>query len=360
MNPDEPFPPPALRRAAETAARGAAKADEHRVLSAEVAESLVAAGFSRHFVPARWGGADGAATGLVRAAATVGEGCASAAWCGAVAAGSSRMGVYLPEEGQAELWADGPDTRVVGALVPAGRAERTDGGWLVSGSWDFTSGVDHSDWAFVCAPDADARPWFFAVPRSGYRIRDTWHNVGMRGTGSNTLVLDGVSVPAHRAFDRAEMLAGRAVGSRSPCHTVPLRGVSGLIFAAPALGAARGAAREWTTRFRGGGETARLAAARAAGAINVADLLLETAAARCDRGGLTPEESLRQPYDCALAVDHLVDAVEGLFRGAGSRGQLAASPLQRFWRDVHCLASHVALRREPAAVAYGGHLLDAE
>jgi two-component flavin-dependent monooxygenase len=149
---------------------------------------------------------------------------------------------------------------------------------------------------------------------------------------------------------------------------VPHRAISGVLFASPALGAARGAHRSWARRITEGGgwpggsptrrAAAHLTAARVAGEIDIAELLLRRAAAVCDSGPVHPAETLRNAHDCALAADRLVGAVETLFRTAGSRGQLMNSALQRFWRDVHSLASHVALQLEPSAGAYGEFLLD--
>ena len=360
-----------VREAASIAGRHAEEADTDRLLHPAVAEALVDAGFARHFVPTAWGGHDGGAVDLLDAVAQVGQECASAAWCASLAAGAARMGVFLPEQGQAELWANGPDVFIAGALIPSGRARRAAGGWRLTGEWDFTSGIDHAGWAMAAGVvhDGDrARPRFFAIPRSEYLIKDTWFNTGMRGTGSNTLLLDDVFVPAHRSFDREDMLRGHAVGSASPCHTAPLRVISGTLFAAPALGAARGALRAWSrtaaakvarTGLAAGENRAILtAAAHACGDVDLAEVLLRRAARTCDRGEFGRATEVRNPYDCAAAVDRLVDAVERLFRTAGSRGQLATDPLQRFWRDLHCMASHVALQLDPQAVAYGGHLLE--
>lgn len=361
----------AALRAVEPAARHAAQADTERALHPEVVAAITDAGFTRHFVPERWGGTAGTCTDFLHGVATVAAGCTSAAWCAAVLAGAARMGAYLPEAGQQELWAEGPDGKVVGALMPDGTAEPASGGWRLTGAWDFTSGVDFSDWALVCAPtpaNEGREPWFFAVPRGDYRVVDTWFNVGMRGTASNTLILDDVFVPGHRGFARTQMLDGRSVGSAAPCHTAPLRLVSGLLFGAPALGAARAALLSWIrwkAQPRAAGRPGRnmkddrLTAAAAAGEIDAAGLLMERAAQAADS---SPDAAAvapaRNPADCALAVGRLVDVVERLFRTGGSRGQLESQPLQRIWRDVHCLASHVALRFDTAAEAYGAHLLE--
>lgn len=357
------------QQAAATAAPRATDADAQRRLHPEVVQALLDAGFARHFVPARWGGSEGGYQDLLHSVAAVGEACTSAAWCGSVIAGASRMGVYLPEAGQADLWAEGPDAVVVGALMPRGNAVEVPGGWRLTGAWEFTSAVESSQWALVCAaaPGAEGRdPWFFAVPRPDFQVADTWHTVGMRGTASNTLVVDDVFVPRHRGFDRRDMIAGRGVGSRARCHTTPLRLISGVLFGAPALGAARGALASWSAANAPSpgpdGQDARraaatLAAARAAFGIDSAGLLLERAARVADADVATAAESVRNASDCSLAVERLVDVVEQLFRSAGSTGQLAGHRLQRIWRDVHCLASHTALRFGTAGAAYGSHLL---
>lgn len=378
---------PSLRPAglAASAARGAALADAERRLAPEVAAGILEAGFARHFVPASRGGAAGGWAELLGAVATVAEGCASTAWCASVLAGAARMGAFLPEEGQEELWAEGPDTTVVGALVPRGAARPVAGGWRVSGAWDFTSGVGFSDWALVCAPvpegaagpegaaegpreatgsERGRAPWFFALPRAAYRVAETWNPVGLRGTASHTLLVDDVFVPAHRGFARERMWLGRPVGSRARCHTVPLPLVSGLLFGAPALGAARAALRDGTRGMAAGAAggaprpEATLTVARAASAVDAAGLLMERAARTADAPRAGPHEIARNQADCAFAVERLVDAVEAVYRRVGSSAQLADRPLQRAWRDIHTLASHVALRFESVGAAYGTALLE--
>lgn len=234
------------RRIAELAGKRAADAEQQRRLSPDVVDAVLRAGFAAHFVPVAHGGRAATFGELVEPVAVLGEACASTAWYASLTASLGRMAAYLPDEGQAELWSDGPDALIVGALMPLGRAEKTPGGWHVSGTWPFVSVVDHSDWALICAKVGE-EPWFFAVPRQEYGIVDSWYPMGMRGTGSNTLVLDGVFVPDARACTRAAIAAGLGPDAEAICHTVPMRAVNGLAFALPMLGAARGAAAVWTS-----------------------------------------------------------------------------------------------------------------
>jgi len=356
--------PIAAAAAAAVAAKYAEETNSARRLPDPVVAAVVESGLARHFVPVQWGGNEGTFRDLHEALTVIGEGCASAAWCAGVWSSAARMGVYLPQAGQAELWAQGPDTLVVGALIPGGLVEPVAGGWLLSGSWPFTSGVDAADWALVCGvPSADESggPRFFAVPRDDFRIRDTWHNVGMRGTGSNTLELERVFVPEHRSFLRSRMQEGAADGSAARCHAVPVRVVGGLTFAAPALGAARAALDSWIADIAvrtgpagpaGANPSIQQTLARASGEIDTAALLLERVARAGDEEELTPLLSARCARDYTLAVNYLVDAVERLFRAQGARGQAESSPVQRAWRDIHCAAGHVGLQFDTAAGGY--------
>ncbi|UQI46582.1 hydrolase [Streptomyces sp. HU2014] len=367
---------PAAAGVAALAAERATAAESARRLDPEVAQALVDAGFPRHFVPLECGGNAGTFRELTPAVAEIGRNCAATAWCASLMANLSRMAAFLPADGFREVWAGGPDTVVVGSLVPAGRARKVPGGWRVSGQWPYISAVDFSDWTLVCAdiPGAE-RPAakVFAVPRGQFSVTDTWFNIGMRATGSNTVTVEDVLVPDSRCFDRQDLFTGRAVDSTAPCHSVPLEAVNGLSFATPVLGAARGALAAWsaylTEKIRSAASrpgapqidrtSVHAALARCAADIDAAALLLERASLIGDKGAAaTRLEVTRNLRDCSYAVDLLVTSVNRLFHAAGTSGQAEASPLQRLWRDVNSAASHIALRFQPAADSYAAQCLE--
>jgi two-component flavin-dependent monooxygenase/oxygenase LndZ5 len=98
--------------------------------------------------------------------------------------------------------------------------------------------------------------------------------------------------------------------------------------------------------------------ARSAGEIDAAGLLLERVAVVADRGaGLEQPLVARNLRDCSLSIDLMVSAMDRLFRAAGTTGQSAQSPFQRFWRDVNCVGGHASLQFEPAAIAYAETVL---
>ncbi|WP_345961654.1 acyl-CoA dehydrogenase family protein [Streptomyces sp. BRB040] len=367
--PAEPSLLAGARVARTTAHRAARDAERLNRLTDELARAVTEAGFARHFVPHRWGGTAGTFTQLVEAAALLGEACASTAWCAALYAAHGRLAAYLPVAGQRELWGDGPDVRLAAAVVPpSGEAVATAGGWRLTGRWGFASGSDHADWLLLASwtGTGTAREQrVFVVPSAACEVLDTWRNVGLKGTGSNTVVVADVLVPEHRTFTLGAL--ARAERGAARCHAVPYRMVAPLQFAAPVLGAAQGALDAWVRRVatRTGidGSLVRDAVptqqtlTRAAGEIEAARLLLRQAAGRADRGGTGAREVGANGRDCAMAADLCLTAVGRLMRGAGVRSQHEGDPVQQRWRDVTAAAGHPMLDLDAAAAGYARAVL---
>ncbi|MEV6292678.1 acyl-CoA dehydrogenase family protein [Streptomyces sp. NPDC051896] len=366
-------------RVAQIAARCSDETEAARRLAPEVVEAVREAGFARHFVPAAFGGTEGRFVDMTLAVTLVGEGCASAAWAASLSAYAARYGAYLPPEGQAVIWADGPDALMAGALMPAGKAEPVSGGWRLSGEWKYISGVRFADWVFACSavpgevgPDGRGEVRFFAVPQADVTVKDTWFTLGMRGTGSDTMVLDDVFVPDYLTLSRFDINAGRATASAARCHTVPVNEVNALPLAVPVVGAARGAVRaaaeQNLRRVDRRGAPVRekpsvqIDLARSAAEVDAAELLVQRAARVADGTEETQqgEAAVRGPRDFALAVELSVSAVERLFRGTGTTGHFDSDPVQRFWRDVNTAASHIIFSFETTGTAYGAWALGVE
>ena len=111
----------------------------------------------------------------------------------------------FPEECQREVYEGDADNLVAGALAPQGNIERRAGGWRLNGRWQFGSGCDHSPWFILGARVADPAPesylvYHLVVPRADIEMEDSWHTLGMRGTGSKDLLARDVLVPDHRAM----------------------------------------------------------------------------------------------------------------------------------------------------------------
>ncbi|MDV6263939.1 hypothetical protein [Rhodococcoides yunnanense] len=199
----------------------------------------------------------------------------------------------------------------------------------------------------------------FAVPRQDYVVENTWSSLGMRATGSHTIVLNNVFVPEHRSCLRADAMRGALVDL--PGHTeLSNPAVSGLMFVTPVLGAARAAlalARVLVAVPPKGPRTNAAQAyqvdfARADGEIDAAELLLERAATIADGAVVSADLARRNRRDCALALQLLVTATDRLLRIGGTRAQEDGHPMQRNWRDVRSVASHAVMQFEPAGLDF--------
>ncbi|MCZ0997898.1 acyl-CoA dehydrogenase family protein [Streptomyces mirabilis] len=351
------------------AQRDAALIENRRQLTDTLAEAITEAGFARHFVPRRWGGPAGDFTSLLHASANVAEACASTAWCATLYAAHARLAAYLPEQAQHDLWADTPDVRIAASVMPPqGAASNAQNGWTLSGTWSFASGIAHAEWVLLASWTPPAIPSeqpgkprehrIFAVPRAHLTTIDTWHTLGLRGTGSNAVQADDVHVPAHRSMLLTDLIPPQAEGA--PCHTVPFSMVAGLQFAAPILGAARGALQTWISsmseRQKTDGQEVppkfQQVLARSSGEIQAAQLLLEQAAHHADDKAPTPLNIAENQRNTALAAEWCVAAVDRLFRAQGVRAQADGDPVQRHWRDITAAAGHATLGFERAATAH--------
>ena len=343
--------------------------DETCRLTDRLADSLAENGFARHFVPERWNGGAGTFTALLDAVSVLAETCASTAWCAALYAAHGRLAANLPEAGQREVWGDGPDVCVAASVMPPqGSAVRADGGWRLTGRWNTASGVDQAEWVLLASwapadgsPADEAREHrIFAVRRPEVKVLHTWHPVGLRGTGSNSVEAD-VVVPDHLSFTLRDLARVQPHAAR--CHTVPFPLVAALIFAAPVLGAAEGALRTWwdaqTERMRPDGGTAaqQHVLARASAHIQSARLLLERAAQRADHAPVTPVLVAENQRDVSVAVELCGSAADELFRTAGLRALDEGDALQRRWRDITAARTHRTLDFGSAAASYTGALL---
>ena len=117
----------------------------------------------------------------------------------------------FPEECQREVYEGDADNLIAGSLAPQGVIDRVEGGWRLTGRWQFGSGCDHSPWFILGTKVANPGPDDYIihhvmVPRADVVLDDTWHTLGMRGTGSKDLVVTDAFIPgASRGADNPDL-----------------------------------------------------------------------------------------------------------------------------------------------------------
>jgi 3-hydroxy-9,10-secoandrosta-1,3,5(10)-triene-9,17-dione monooxygenase len=353
----------------------AGRTEQLRQIPPETVKDLVSSGLVRIGTPGRYGG-HGVDIDTGHAVAwELGRACGSTAWCCSLWIVHNWWVGHFPGQAQDEFFASGPDTLSSTCLNPMnGKAAAVRGGFRVSGRWSFSSGCDASSWAMVAVPGATPGSLLWLLlPRGDYAIVDTWFASGMRGTGSNDIVVREAFVPAHRAVDPDRAGDQDRTGwelHQRPSYRVPLRLLTGWDLAAPLVGIAQGAVDEFGGRLRGTtgpGRTAesvplQLRLAEAAAEVDAARTLHGHAVREMiDRAAagdtFTEPDRARYRRDKAFVTRLCVQAVNRLFEAGGARAIVDGEPLQRFHRDAHAASHHAALSWDVAAEAFGRQAL---
>jgi 3-hydroxy-9,10-secoandrosta-1,3,5(10)-triene-9,17-dione monooxygenase len=362
-------------------ARAAEAEQLRRLPDANVAE-LRAAGLFKALQPRRYGGFEMSLHTHIDTVAEIAHGCGSTAWCmGVIHAHSWLIGSF-PQEAQAESYGANPDAIVCAVIAPRGKARAVAGCYRLDGFWPFASGCQHADWLLLGTEIADEGGTVvdaaeLLVPARDIVIRDDWNVVGLRGTGSCSIVANDVFVPKHRYLSLPGIIAGQAPGAAA--HDTSLykgAAVPVLVLAITpaALGMAEAALAAFKERLPGreiayteheiqiDSQTTHRQVADAATRIHVARLLLhrcaddiEAAAARGEMMEFTARARVRM--DCAYAVRQCMEAAEILYLACGGSGIAETNPVQRAWRDLHAVNMHGALTLETNQVMYGRILL---
>lgn len=350
-----------------------------RRLPDELVAALRDGGLMRGGAPPEVQGSELAPAVALGCAEEVARGDASVGWCVSIAITSSLLAAYLPAAARDELFGEGKGI-AAGVWAPQGTARPAGDGVLVSGRWAYCSGITHSDVLFAgCIVDGEGRqagerpvPAVLALRTRDLEILDTWHTLGLRGTGSHDAVADEVFVPRTRVFS----LFDGPVLDR-PLYRFPIFGFFALSIAAAALGNARAAIDALVELAAGkiGLGSRRTLAERAPtqAAVTEAEASLRAARALCyesteaawlaaQRGGPV---SLELRSGLRVAATHAVrtsaDITRSMYDLAGGSAIYDDSPLQRHFRDAHTATAHfqvnAASRELPGRILLG---LDAD
>src|ERR1700741_5253062 len=198
----------------------AARTEELRRLPPETERDLHEAGLFRIVQPKRVGGSELDYVALVDCAEQLGKGDASVAWNFANLASHHWMLAMFDRRAQDLVWNENPDALIASSFIfPAGRARKVDGGYVLSGSWPLSSGVDSSQWnmlASVVSSDDEAdgiQYRIFLLNKSDYKINDTWNATGLRGTGSNDVEVKDAFVAEPMSLAVSDLDGGPTPGS---------------------------------------------------------------------------------------------------------------------------------------------------
>ncbi len=371
-----PSPEGLLQRAADLVPvlkLRARQAEELRHVPEETIRDLKAAGLFDIATPARFGGSGHEIDLMFQVAMELGRGCGSTAWCYSVISIHNWMVGHWPIALQEEYFATGPDTLSSSGFAPVGKLTPVEGGFRLSGRWEFSSGSDAGVWALLGAM-SQTGPVFVMVPRPDYEVQhDTWHVSGLRGTGSKDVVVKDAFVPAHRLLPLTQLgpASGMAATHGRASYRLPGMSMLSYTLCSPLVGLAQAAIDNFVERYSGTsgpGRTAESAAiqirlAESSVEVDTARLivthdtrhLIERAAAG---ESLDDFDIVRNRRDVSYVARLSCSAVDRLFEASGAHSLFDSDPMQRIHRDVHAGAHQTALYWDTVAEAYGRAALD--
>ncbi|CAM3921791.1 MULTISPECIES: 3-hydroxy-9,10-secoandrosta-1,3,5(10)-triene-9,17-dione monooxygenase oxygenase subunit [Tsukamurella] len=355
----------------------AQETEDARRVPAESIKALQQSGFFRLLQPKRYGGFEADPIEFYTAVKALASACGSTGWVASILGIHPWNIALFDDRAQQEVWGEDQDTLVSSSYAPMGKSEIVEGGYRLSGKWSFSSGCDHATWALLGGPAfQDGKPVDFLtylVPISDYTINDVWRTVGLRGTGSNDIVVEDVFVPAHRALSFQQVSKCKGPGQEvntSPLYKLPFGSVHPSTITAPIIGMAQGAydahVEHQRSRVRAAyaGENAKedpfakVRVAEAGSEIDAAWLQL-TSNIREEFELVKAGEKI--PFNLRLKVrrdqvrgtERAIFAVDRMFENSGGRALAEGTPIQRFWRDAHAGRVHAANDPERAYKMFG-------
>jgi 3-hydroxy-9,10-secoandrosta-1,3,5(10)-triene-9,17-dione monooxygenase len=313
------------------------------------------------FVPARYGGyeLDYGPTQLALCA-ELGRACGSSAWIQSVLACHAWILGMFPETAQDAVWASNPNTIIASAFAPSsGKATPVDGGFVLDGDWQFSSGIHAAEWLVVMFPipgEEGIQMYYGLLNKKDYEILDTWYAAGLRGTGSCDVRVHDAFVP-HDFSLNVSIADGRptpgSAVNAGHIFRLPLWSVFSYNIGCPALGMARGAVEGYiaATSTRPDKEMAQGRQARiaeSAADVDAAEALLKADAEEINRLGrlgqpIPVETRARWRRNMSYAVGIWTRAVDRLISSVGAHGMNDNNPIQRAFRDVHAVGNHTGL-----------------
>ncbi|MPZ59418.1 MAG: flavin-dependent monooxygenase [Rhizobiales bacterium] len=364
-------------------AERAAAAERARRQPADTIADMQDAGFFRMLQPKRWGGYEMSPRTFFDIQIALAEGDMSPAWIYGVVGLHPWLLALLDDRAAQEVWGEDSSTLICSSLAPGGAAIPVDGGYRLTGRWRFSSGCEHCAWCVLGAqlppsPNGTGERILLFLPRRDYRIVDTWHVAGLRGTGSHDIAVDGVFVPAYRTQSMLDNFLCRGPGQAindAPLYRIPfgqifVRGVSTAV-----IGALQGMLIAVIDNSRrritlGGLKTAedadaQLVCADTAAAIDEATATLHrnfhALEGYAERGDPPPLAlRLQYKYQSAAVVERCSLLAARLFKLTGGSGLYDEQPFGRLLADINAARQHNANQYEITARNWGTALLGLE
>ena len=347
---------------AQDVADNAERIDADRQMPPELAGRLADDGFFRLLLPRSHGGAELPHPDFRRILRIFAREDASVAWCLNQNNVFSTNAGRMPEQTARDIWSEPRAVVTNGPPTAASKAVPVDGGYRLSGRWNFSSGSDHATWIAALAPvgspdqkqDASVNRTgarILLMPKDNVQMLDFWHVQGLRGTGSFSFEVQDLFIPGARSYE-----PGSPTAEEGPLYKIPTTLLFGSGFATVALElarrsldiaietAARRVPRQAGTLLQNQ-QTAHRLVGQAEATWRSADAFLQASAdALWEESTRTPVLDAEKRIALRLASTHAIrmaaEVVDTSYNLCGSGAIFASNPIQRRFQDMHVITQH--------------------
>jgi indole-3-acetate monooxygenase len=356
-----------LKTAGELAQRVAAEADRidaDRQITPDLAAEMADKGFLRLLVPRSLGGAELDHPDYLEILKIFAAADGSTAWTMNQLNVFATNSVRIPQETARQIWADDRACISNGPPTSSVRAVPVEGGYRLSGRWNFSSGSTLATWVAALVPSPSAPPnrdgtaarggaRIMLIPREEVRWVDSWHVNGLRGTGSFSFEVEDHFIPRNRTYEPDSL----PIQEDGPLYVIPRTTMFGAGFATVALGIARASLatavnlastkvpgrsatllgeQQTTHRLLGQGE----ATWRSAQAFLQQSHRAAWESACRDRA-LTLENRINLRLSCTHAIRMASEVVDIAYNLCGSGAIFASNPIHRRFHDMKVITQHL-------------------
>jgi 3-hydroxy-9,10-secoandrosta-1,3,5(10)-triene-9,17-dione monooxygenase len=352
-----------------------------RCVPKETIADMQKAGFFEVLKPKKYGGYEMDPQVFYDVCMTLAEGDMSTAWIyGVIGVHNWQIALFDPRAAE-DVFGKDPQTLIASTYMPKGQVTPVEGGFKFSGRWGFSSGIDHCDWVFlgglIFSKDPKVPPEYrtFLLPKSDYEVVDTWHVMGLKGTGSKDIVVKDVFVPEYRTHKAQDGFMGTNPGRETftaPLYKLPFGQIFVRAVSSAAIGSLQGAVnafRDWGKAWMGnmGVKTsdqgpAQMAMAESLAAIDEMKLVLNRnfdALMNAARSGTQVDINTRLQYrfQAAQVVERCAKHAYQILSACGGRGIFNDFPVVRHFLDIHAARAHYANNPDLFGKNFGGVML---
>ena len=330
----------------------------------ETIQELRESGLIHAMVQKRFGGSELDFNTLFRTAIEIAKVDPSAGWCYTLLVVHAWQLAFFPEEAQAEVWGKNLDATIASSFAPLkNEVKPVDGGYIVNGTWGFSSGITHSDYIMaqgnIGVDPETGLPQeviLMLIPKEDFEVQNTWKTIAQRGTGSNNIFLENVFVPKYHTVDLAAWCQrGEAPGqsvNTSVLYSHPLYAAMPVCLSSALLGASIGAYEFWRDGLRSKVSTrgakvsdfthTQIRLSEVSAQLAAAEALLEKTVERLGTGEpIDTHEKLRIRRNYGYVARMCNQAVKTIVDNSGAGIVFEGHPMNRYWRDVQASSMHI-------------------